>query len=350
MTYNEALETCIFRYVSGSHAYGTAFPDSDRDVRGVFIAPLDSAFNLFGATRIFNGEMLDQLQAARRLLEEGQYETLDSVLSTMSNPSMGDLKLSVETVHATGTDAELQELRKFMKLAADCNPNIVEFLYIEKGIEHMTPQWEKIMEHRDWFLSKKAKFTFSGYAIAQLRKIEKYREYLRTPPSHEPTVEEFDAVPYYPMNYCNAILTLGEEMVPPAVWAAAKNTRNYYTAKNEWHAYQNYLKQRNEKRAQYELKFGFDTKHAMHLIRLMRMAHEILKDGRVLVHRPDAEELMSIREGAWSYDQCVEHALALEAELDPLYEASNLQHRPQHKKISDLYVELCEEQYGIKVG
>lgn len=349
MTYQEALNTCIFRYVSGSHAYGTAFPDSDKDVRGVFIAPLESAFNLFGATRIFNGEMFDQLQAARRLLEEGQLETLSSVLSTMSNPSMGDLKLSVETVHDTGVDAELQELRKFMKLAADCNPNIVEFLYVEQGIEHCTPQWEKIVEHRDWFLSKKAKFTFSGYAISQLRKIEKYREYLRTPPTHKPTLEEYDAVPNYPLNFCNAVMTLGQGRVPDSIWEVVKNTRDYYTALVEWNDYQCYLRNRNEKRAGYELKYGFDTKHAMHLIRLMRMAHEILKEGRVVVHRPDAEELMAIREGAWSYDRCVEHALELEAQLDPLYETSSLQHKPQHKKISDLYTEMCEDQYGIKI-
>jgi len=44
-----------------------------------------------------------------------------------------------------------------------------------------------------------------------------------------------------------------------------------------------------------EAKFGFDTKHAMHLIRLLRMAREILETGVVHVKRPDAEELSAIR-------------------------------------------------------
>jgi hypothetical protein len=42
-------------------------------------------------------------------------------------------------------------------------------------------------------------------------------------------------------------------------------------------------------------KFGYDTKHAMHLVRLIRMAKEILIEGVVHVYRDDREELMDIR-------------------------------------------------------
>jgi predicted nucleotidyltransferase len=37
MHYDEAMNHCIFRFISGSHAYGTNRPDSDTDYRGVFI-------------------------------------------------------------------------------------------------------------------------------------------------------------------------------------------------------------------------------------------------------------------------------------------------------------------------
>mgnify|MGYP001607055563 CR=1 FL=1 len=42
-------------------------------------------------------------------------------------------------------------------------------------------------------------------------------------------------------------------------------------------------------------------KHAMHLVRLMRMCKEILITCEVVVKRPDREELLAIRNGAWSY-------------------------------------------------
>lgn len=31
----------IFETVAGSHAYGTATPESDKDIRGVFVQPLE---------------------------------------------------------------------------------------------------------------------------------------------------------------------------------------------------------------------------------------------------------------------------------------------------------------------
>ena len=55
MTYEEALQHCIFRFVSGSQAYGTNRPDSDEDVRGVFIAPLHHSFDLFHSAFVGSG-------------------------------------------------------------------------------------------------------------------------------------------------------------------------------------------------------------------------------------------------------------------------------------------------------
>ena len=63
--------------------------------------------------------------------------------------------------------------------------------------------------------------------------------------------------------------------------------------------------QMNVKRPELVEKHGYDTKHAMHLWRLLRMCAEILETGRVLVRRPDADELLAIRDGAWRYDAII---------------------------------------------
>jgi glycerol-3-phosphate dehydrogenase len=49
-------------------------------------------------------------------------------------------------------------------------------------------------------------------------------------------------------------------------------------------------------------KFGYDTKNAAHLVRLLHMGHEYLETGRLQVRRGifDREMLMSIKRGEWS--------------------------------------------------
>ena len=63
--------------------------------------------------------------------------------------------------------------------------------------------------------------------------------------------------------------------------------RQYTGAKREWDQYQNWKKTRNSARAELEEKYGYDTKHAYHLVRLIRMCRETLITGLVTVKRPD---------------------------------------------------------------
>jgi hypothetical protein len=133
----------VFSCKSGSHAYGTSTPTSDIDIRGVFIAPPEY--------------------------------------------TLGCMK-HVGEVTVEGTeDHEVHELAKFVKLAADCNPNIIELLYTgEENILLMHPAFEEIRKHRHLFLSKKAKFTFSGYAHQQLHRIKGHHKWINDPQGEDP--------------------------------------------------------------------------------------------------------------------------------------------------------------------
>lgn len=85
------------------------------------------------------------------------------------------------------------ELRKFMRLALDANPTVIELLFTAP--EHhrcITPSGELLLHHRDAFLSKRIADRFSGYALAQLKRIRSHRSYLLAPPSHAPSRTEFD--------------------------------------------------------------------------------------------------------------------------------------------------------------
>lgn len=74
-----------------------------------------------------------------------------------------------------------------------------------------------------------------------------------------------------------------------------------------------------------KMSFHGNTKHAMHLVRLLRMGQEIMETGRVIVRRPDAEELLGIRNGSHSYGEIVEWAADKDKMIrEVLYEESKL--------------------------
>lgn len=68
------------------------------------------------------------------------------------------------------------------------------------------------------------------------------------------------------------------------------------------------LHQPTSVRAASKEKFGYDTKDAMHLVRLMRMGVEILEGKGVIVRRHDADELQAIRNGEWALSKVLNHA------------------------------------------
>jgi len=351
MTYDEALKHCIFRFVGGSHSYGTNGPESDVDYRGVFIAPISKAFELFQTRFVGQGCIADNLKAALKSVGNSDWHAAEEQIKAAMATDQGDLTMSVGTVSKPGCDEELQELRKFFKLAADCNPNIIEFLYVDRLIEVEKDAWTEIRAKRHLFLSKKARFTFSGYALAQLKRIKTHRGYLLNPPKGKPDRRDYEL----PLDskiqkqHRNALLSLPIDMIGSGLKEEVAQERAYEDAMTDWQAYQDWEKHRNPARKDMEAKYGYDVKHAMHLVRLVRMAKEILRDGEVHVFRPDREELLQIRRGEWPFERILEAMDNSDYELEEMYHKSTLREKPDHKGISDLYMDICERTYGVNL-
>lgn len=119
-----------------------------------------------------------------------------------------------------------------------------------------------------------------------------------------------------------------------------KKEKQYRAMRQEWESYQRWLKERNPARAELEKKFGYDTKHACHLVRLIRMCREILETGQVLVKRPDAEELRAIRAGAWTYARVCEFAEAEDIALNDVVKKSKLPASPDLGKIQKIVFDM----------
>jgi predicted nucleotidyltransferase len=306
----------IYKCVHGSRAYGTHTENSDWDYKGILIPPKEI---ILGFIHTFE-----------------QQESMQS--------KDGDC------------DQVIYSLQKFCKLAADNNPNIIEILFCDDSdVQFIDEFGQKLRDRRYEFLSKRAKHTFSGYAISQLKRIKTHRNWLLNPPQKEPSRKEFhlpetmkisrsELGAYDALIDQQGKLELAENIVQ--LFCAEKA---YQAAKLQWDQYQNWKNTRNKNRASLEEKFGFDTKHAYHLIRLMRMCKEILEDGKVIVKRPDAQDLLQIRNGLWTYDEVIQEAECLEKICESLYETSKLRKEPNRTKLNQFIVELMDE-YLTKHG
>jgi len=303
----------IFLTLHGSQAYGTSTPTSDVDYKGVAIPP-KSYF--MGYAFVF--------EQKEELVSKGHPH-----------------------------DKVIFDIRKFIKLAADCNPNIIEVLHTDPADHQKVTRWsEMLMENKDLFLSKKAKFTFSGYAHAQLKRIKTHRSWLLSPPENKPSRSDYGlpedgnkVVSGTTMGAFDELSSSGYQFGSEVMQVIQKE-KQYASALQYWKQYNNWKKNRNPARAELEAKYGYDTKHGMHLVRLMRMCVEILEGKGVLVKRPDAEELLSIRRGEWEYERLMEEADRLEAKAEELYTTSSLPHHSPVNKLDALCIRIVEDFLG----
>lgn len=102
------------------------------------------------------------------------------------------------------------------------------------------------------------------------------------------------------------------------------NTGVRSTQQAKWTNYHDWRNNRNVSRSALEAKHGYDTKHASHLIRLLKTGIEILYNGEVSVKRPDAQELLDIRNGSLTLTELLAYSDMLEARCKWLYSNTKL--------------------------
>lgn len=99
-----------------------------------------------------------------------------------------------------------------------------------------------------------------------------------------------------------------------------------------------------EKRKALVDEHGYDTKNAAHLIRLLRMAIEALRDGELIVDRGgyDANELLAIKRGEWDLERVWEEAERLFRRAEDACDRSSLPARPDWDKVNRLCMEVVD--------
>jgi hypothetical protein len=110
-----------------------------------------------------------------------------------------------------------------------------------------------------------------------------------------------------------------------------------------WEAYQAWKDERNPARAELERRHGYDTKHAMHLVRLMRTGLELLETCELHVRRSDAHELNAVRDGAMTFDELQKVASELQAKMLAAVKGTALPADVDHAFVEEMALEIIRE-------
>ena len=96
------------------------------------------------------------------------------------------------------------------------------------------------------------------------------------------------------------------------------------------------------------LKYGYDTKFASHLIRLLSEGGTLLQTGRIEFPLHDADFLLDIKKGKYELPKLLEIADEYEKKMADLKETSKLPDGPDMKAIDLLVMNITMGFFGVK--
>lgn len=104
--------------------------------------------------------------------------------------------------------------------------------------------------------------------------------------------------------------------------------------------------QKKVNRPELEAKFGFDTKYAMHILRLGFQGVELLTTGKITLPMPEKERefVFGVRQGKYSLHETLTQAGELERELKDLIDSSEL---PEHPNRELLEKHMIDMYWGV---
>lgn len=183
-------------------------------------------------------------------------------------------------------DIVVYEALKFIGLLEQGNPNVLMMLWLEQNhYLSVSAAGQLLIDNKSLFVGRHVYRSFTGYAYGQLHRM----------------------------------------------------THN---------AFQGHM---GDKRRKLVEKFGYDCKNGAHLVRLLRMGIEFLKDGELHVQREDASQLLEIKRGEWPLEKVIAESEKLFASAELGYMNSTLPAEPDREainKLATLVIETAMEEFG----
>lgn len=302
--------------LGGSHAYGTDNENSDLDIRGC---------------------------------------ALNSKMQILTNENF-------EQFVNEETDTTIYAFNKLVSLLSSVNPNTIEMLGNKpEHYFYVHPIGQELIDNAHLFLSKRASYSFGGYATAQLRRLEnksnrlvgqeQLENYIYNTLQH--VSENFEEKYGIPAGQIQLYIdkAVNPDMMTEIFMDA--NLKHYpvrdYTEmwaelKNVIKSYKN-IGARNNKAIEHN-KLG---KHMMHLIRLYMMCLDIFEKEIIVTYREAEHDLlMDIRNGKFLDDdkqpipEFYEMVNDYEKRLEYAKNNTSLPDKPDYKRINEFVASVNE--------
>lgn len=293
----------------GSHLFGTTTPDSDIDLAGIF---MPGRANLFGFQRCEN--IKDDVVAK----DAGGRNTAEAV------------------------DRTLYEYRKYIQLAMQNNPNILNMLFVDKKnilFKDHTDLAQNLLNKAYLFPHKGAFNRFVSYARSQRKKMmikpENYRALqdglaLLGVEDDNKVMAEFRNVLPFTYAGIGKHVQCGDLSFEAGVYV--KKARKQIRARLA----------KASTRTQYYTKYGVDVKFASNLIRLLKQGIDLMRDGKLVFPLPYAQEILDVKQGKYNVAEIMEWSEDLEAEARTARDKSSLPGKPWTKEIEEFTIKEME--------
>lgn len=342
----------------GSQAYGTATPNSDIDIKGIYI---------------------------QNIYDVASFKYQQQIMPNK--------------------DATFYEVKRFLELAGSANPTILELMWMpDRCVQIKDPLFIKYIEsNRDLFLTKECANSFCGYAYQQIVKAKgldkkmnweedrikrktpidfckflwlpdwKHKKDIRLSNKIDLLTPDWFNQDFYALTkidntkqlykfwyikmpaqewtrpLCNnddLIMTAIPEDIDAKLLAIVQYDLDGFQAHcREYNQYQTWLKERNESRYVDVQNHGqkIDGKNLMHCYRLMDMAEEIVKEHKIIVERPNRQELLDIRHGKYDLQTLIDRAEEKIETIKEAYRTSDLPDKVDGEKVNEILVNIRKE-------
>ncbi len=312
----------IFKCIVGSQAYGTNTPESDIDIKGVYIQDKSDVIGF--------------------------------------NKYKPQIEINKDEVYF--------EIGRFLELLQKGNPTMMELIFSpDDCVLEYTEEWNILLQYKDKFITQECRNSFIGYAESQIKKASGTDKKFNWEENHIVRKEPLDfcyviltnaistnmpikqgvmklkdwmyhkvikqencvfnkldhSQDVYQLYHCLNKITKGlqsengndirldsseKDTYPIASVIFNKNAYSIHC--KQYREYKDWLDNRNTQRYVDINSHGqkIDGKNMLHCTRLLRMGEEIMNGKGVIVRREDADELISIRKGKFNLAEILELA------------------------------------------
>ena len=377
----------LYLVIRGSHAYGTNLPSSDTDYSGVFVQNLDSILGMSYVDQINDDKNDIVIYELRRFLEL-LAKNNPTVLELLNTPEdcvvykhplfdkilqNKDNLLTKICANSFGgyakeqiSKAKGQNKKQNWEKDKVTRKDVLDFCYVIEGEKSIPWKvWNEDFQYDEKFIGivnvPNARDIYAVYfdEIAHMCFSESVPENVRESAKYLRKESELSMGFGY-----KGLVKTGEgatsaesnqlrlSSIPKGetpICIITYNKDGYTQHCNDYKSYQTWLEQRNEQRWVDVESHGqkIDGKNMMHCRRLMDMAREIAEGKGIIVRRPNAQELIDIRQGKVDLQTLIDHVESEIKEIDLLYKNSTLPEKVDMNLVEQILIDIRKQIYNL---